>query len=200
MDPAALPFEFALRDGTPVYARPLTLDDRHAVAAGYRRLSPDSRYQRFWTRGGEELGEVMLARLLDADQVDHAVWAVIDRGLTPSGLGAASYWRTAGVADEAEFSVTVADEHQRRGVGTLLLALMWGWAWRHGIRRFVAYTMPQNRVASRWMLDTGAEGRWDGHQSVFRWQLDDLDRLPPTPAGIDLAGRLAEVSRLVLPP
>lgn len=199
MDLATLRIDLALRDGTPVYARPLGMDDREWVAAAYRRMSPESRYQRFWTRFGGELGDTMLRRLLDADQADHAVWAVIDPRLEEApGLGGASYWRSAGNPQEAEFSVTVADDHQRRGVGTLLLALLWTWAWRNGIRDFVAYTLPQNRLATRWMLDTGARGSWDGHQCVFRWQLDDLEHLPPTPAGSDLAQRLAEFSALVL--
>ncbi len=192
--------ELALRDGTPVIVRTLTMADREQTAEAYRRLSPESRYQRFWSPGGQELGAAMLTRLLDADQTNHAVWAVLDRALEAPGLGAASYWRSASDAAEAELSVTVADEHQRRGVGTLLLAVLWLWARRNGIRSLVAFTMPRNHRASRWMLDTGAHGHWDGHQAVFRWQLDDLDVLPPTPAGIDLAERLAELSAALLPP
>jgi RimJ/RimL family protein N-acetyltransferase len=199
MNPPGPRIELTLRDGTRAYARPLGWGDRDWVADAYRRISAESRYQRFWTRGGAELGEATLRRLLDADQVDHAVWAVIDPRLESApGLGGASYWRTAGDPEEAEFSVTVADEHQRRGVGTLLLALLWIWAWRHGVRRFVAYTLPQNRRANRWMMDTGARGSWDGHQCVFRWQLDDFESLPPTPAAADLAARLAELAAVLL--
>ena len=192
--------DLLLGDGTRVLARPLTMADRERTAEAYRRLSPEARYHRFWTTSGEELGDAMLTRLLDADQVNHVVWAVIDRSLEDPALGAASYWRSGTNPEEAEFSITVADRHRRRGVATLLLAILWVWARRHDIRSFVGYTMPQNRAASRWMLDTGAQGHWDGHQAVFRWDLTDLERLPPTPAGIDLAQRLADLSGILLPP
>jgi hypothetical protein len=48
------------------------------------------------------------------------------------------------------------------------------------------------------MRDTGAEGEWDGYNAVFHWKLADLDALPETPAGADLAGRLAELSAVML--
>lgn len=187
--------EIRLRDGTPVVARPLTPADRDYVAEGYRRLSPEARYQRFWVRDGGIIGEKMLDRLLSGSPPEHAIWTVYDpvRSGFPA-LGAASFWRSASDPQEAEFSVTVCDDDHRRGVATLLLAILWAVAYRHGIHRFVGYTMPENLSAIRWMRATGANGEWDGYNAVYRWNLADLSAIPETRTGAELAGWLAELS------
>ncbi|QJE96132.1 GNAT family N-acetyltransferase [Luteolibacter luteus] len=191
--------ELLLRDGTPVVAKPLTPADRSYVAEGYRMLSPDARYQRFWVRDGEIIGDAMLDRLLTGDLPNHAIWTVFDptREGFP-GLGAASFWRSKTDPTDAEISATVLDRDQGRGVGTLLLSILWLVAYRCGIETFTGYTMPENRGALRWMRETGAQGEWDGYNAIFRWKLGDLDAIPATPAGADLAGRLADLSPLIL--
>jgi acetyltransferase len=187
--------ELRLRDGSPVVARPLGPADRRQVAEGYRRLSPESRYQRFWVHTGELIGDRMLNRLLHgADQVNHAVWAVVDPSREYPGIGAASYWRSREDPLEAEFSATVLDADQGRGVGTLLLAILWLNGFANGIERFVSHVMPENRKAIRWMVATGAEGEWDGYKVSFHWSLTDPGRLPLTAAGGDLAERLVELT------
>ena len=190
--------ECQLRDGTAVVVRPLGVADRDAVAEGYRRLSPESRYQRFWVRGGGVIGEAMLDRLLTVEAGKHAVWGVMDLARDFPGVGAASFWRSADDDEEAEFSCTVLDADQRKGVGTLLLAVLWLAALKVGVRRFVGYTMPENVSAIRWMRDTGAEGEWDGYKVTFRWELEDFEKLPATAAAVELAERLAEFSELVM--
>lgn len=191
--------ELQLRDGTPVVARRLTTEDRDYVAEGYRMLSPDARYQRFWVRDGDIIGDAMLDRLLRGEPPDHAIWTVFDpaREGFPA-LGAASFWRSKTDPTDAEISATVLDRDQGRGVGTLLLSILWLVAYRYGIETFTGYTMPENTAALRWMRDTGAQGEWDGYNAVFRWKLGDLDALPATPAGADLASRLAALSPIML--
>lgn len=191
--------EMHLRDGTPVVARPLAPADRPYVAEGYRQLSPEARYQRFWVRDGEVIGDAMLDRLLSGDLPNHSIWTVFDpvREGFP-GLGAASFWRSKTDPTDAEISATVLDRDQGRGVGTLLLSLLWVVAYRCGIETLTGYTMPENTAALRWMRDTGGEGEWDGYNAVFRWKLSDLDAIPATPAGAELAARLAELSAVML--
>jgi len=186
--------EAELIDGTKVVVRPLGPADRGGLAEGYRRLSTDSRYQRFWSRSGEVIGERMLDRMLKGADEESALWAVLDPSRDFPGVGAARFWRSEEDGEEAEFSCTVLDVDQRRGVGTLLLATLWLAAFRQGIRRLTGYTMPENTAAIRWMRDTGAEAEWDGYKVIFRWSLDDLDKLPASGAGIALAERLAELS------
>lgn len=190
--------ELKLRDGTRVVARPLTTADRELVAEGYRRLSPEARYQRFWVRDGGVIGDAMLDRLLTGEPPEHAVWTVYDPAREGyKAMGAASFWRSARDPREAEFSVTVLDGDRQRGVGTLLLAVLWVIAYQHGIERLVGYAMPENGRALRWMRGTGATGEWDGYNAVYQWDLGDLDAIPGTPAGAELAERLAELSAVI---
>lgn len=191
-------FELKLRDGTPVLVRPLIEDDRALVAEAYRCLSPEARYQRFWTRTGEMIGREMLDRLISQDPLRHMTWTLLDPAREFPGVGGASWWRDAADPEAAEISMMVLDGDQGRGIGTLLLAVMWLSAYRAGVERIVAYTLLENRRAANWMRDCGGTGEWDGYKLVFRWNLADLDALPDTPAAADLALWLAELSPRLL--
>jgi acetyltransferase len=190
--------ELELRDGTPVIVRPLVESDRPLVAEAYRRLSPEARYQRFWTRNGEMIGREMLDRLVSQDPLRHMTWTLLDPAREFPGVGGASWWRDANDPEEAEISLMVLDDDQRRGIGTLLLAVMWLSAYRAGIERLVAYALLENRRAANWMRDCGGAGEWDGYKLIFRWNLADLDALPETAAAADLASWLAELSPRML--
>ena len=192
-------FELNLHDGTPVIVRPLIDEDRAAVVEAYRRLSPEGRYQRFWTPMGELLGDAMLDRLIEQNPARHVTWVVLDPARDFPGVGGASWWRNSAAPAEAEISAMVLDDDQRRGIGTLLLAVMWLTAFRAGVETLVAYMLQDNRRAAKWVQDCGAKGEWDGYKLVFRWDLDNLDILPATPAAADLAAWLAHLSPLILP-
>jgi L-amino acid N-acyltransferase YncA len=191
-------FELVLRDGTPVILRPLIEEDRPLVAEAYRRLSPEARYQRFWTRTGEMIGDVMLDKLIEQNPEVHVTWAVLDPVREFSGVGGASWWRSPAIPQEVEISVMVLDDDQRRGIGTLLLAVMWLTALRAGVKRMVAYSLMENRRAANWMRDCGGTGEWDGYKLFFRWDLHNPDSLPETPAAADLAAWLAELAPKIL--
>jgi RimJ/RimL family protein N-acetyltransferase len=190
--------ELFLRDGTPVIVRPLLEEDRPLVAEAYRLLSPEARYQRFWTRTGEMLGDAMLDRLIEQNPSKHVTWAVLDPAREFAGVGGASWWRDANEPVAAEISAMVLDDDQGRGVGTLLLAVMWLTAFRAGLKQLVGYTLADNRRAANWMRDCGAQGEWDGYKLAFRWDLHNLETLPVTPAAVDLAAWLAELSPRIL--
>ena len=191
--------ELELRDGTPVIVRPLVAGDRPELAEAYRRLSPEARYNRFWTHTGEVVGEKMLDRVLSQDPASHVTWAVLDPSREFSPLGGASWWRVAESSKEAEISLIVLDEEQGRGIGTLLLALMWLTAFRAGAESMVGYVLIENRQAAGWMRACGATGGWDGYKLIFRWDLRDLAALPETPAAAELAGWLARLAPELLP-
>lgn len=181
-----------LRDGTPVMARALIPDDRAALAAAYRMLSRESRYNRFWTHNGDVIGERMLDRVLKQDPETHITWAVLDPTREFPAMGAASWWRDGPESTEAEFSAVVLDGDQRRGLGTLLLGILWQLARQAGIRQLIGYSLAENRHAADWMRDTGAEGQWDGYKLVFRWRLDAPQPANETRAARELAERLDE--------
>lgn len=190
--------ELELRDGTPVIARPLIPEDRPALAEAYRRLSPVARYNRFWTHTGEVVGEKMLDRVLNQDPETHVTWTVLDPSREFSPLGGASWWRDRNHPAEAEISFIVLDDDQGRGIGTLLLAIMWLTAFRAGAESIVGYVLAENRQAAGWLRACGATGEWDGYKLIYRFDLSHLDALPETRVATELADWLARLAPKLL--
>jgi len=191
-------FELTLRDGTPVIVRPLIPEDRALLAEAYRRASLQSRYNRFWTHTGEVIGEKMLNQVLAQDPLKHVTWAVLDASREFPPIGGASWWRDPQTPKEAELSAIVLDEDHGRGVGTLLLALLWLTAFRAGIQTLIGYVQVENRQAAAWMRDCGAQGEWDGYKLIFRWDLEKIDLLPDTRVAAELADWLVKLSPEIL--
>lgn len=167
------PIEIELASGIPGILRPIVPADRPVVEAAYARLSPRSRLQRFWS-APERLGDYLLDRLTNADGVDHVAWCLIDpENAAAPELGGASFWRMDDEPDAAEFSVTVADAVQHRGVGTLLLAVLWILAREAGITRFRAVALLRNTRLANWMRALGADVESDGQQWIIDLPLDE---------------------------
>jgi len=137
------PLRVELRDGTRAVIRPIAPSDRDALAAGLERLSPESRYRRFFgpIKG---LSERQLDHLTRVDHHDHEALVAEVEG-SHEGIGVARYVRT-GPA-EAEPAVVVADDWQRRGVAGRLLDAIADRAREEGIERFRAPVLAQNSDA-----------------------------------------------------
>ena len=130
--------------------RPLQLSDRHELAIGYEHLSAEARRRRFFT-APSRLSEADLEYLTDLDYHDHFAWAAfaIDERGQP-GIGVARYIRDPTQPDHAEVAVTVLDDYQHRGLGTLLLEMLADHARDNGITTFVSHILWDNRE----ILDT----------------------------------------------
>lgn len=134
--------EVRLRDGTRVLIRPMDTGDRELVRAGFERLSPESRYRRFLTPM-PTLTDRQLAYLTDVDHHDHEAIVALDAE-TGEGVGVARYVRDADRPERAEAAVTVIDDWQGRGLGTLLLELLAVRAREEGIGLFTALMLASN--------------------------------------------------------
>lgn len=145
-----------LEDGTPLLLRSLRPEDRGSVAAAFRRLSPDALYFRFWARF-REVNPRLVEQICSPDQKDHVGWAILHetRDDIPCVAGA-SLWRLKDDPQAAEVSFTVADEFQGRGLGTLLLAVLWEHALSLGIRRVIGYVLRENLAMRAWWSALGA--------------------------------------------
>jgi RimJ/RimL family protein N-acetyltransferase len=147
-----------LRDGSAVEVRPISPADRQLLADGFERLSPESRYRRFFSPVSR-LSERQLDYLTDVDHRDHeALVAQADSG---DAVAVARYVRTRpGVAEPA---IVVADDWQGRGLATQLLDLLADRAREEGVDCFVAPVLAENRAAIR-LFDGlgGATARHDG--------------------------------------
>jgi RimJ/RimL family protein N-acetyltransferase len=130
--------------GLPILVRPLGPDDKPLLAVGFQRLSPRSRYRRFFTPL-DRLSDRDLSYLTEIDHHDHEALAAIDPE-TGHLIGVARYVRN-DEPDQAEVSVVVGDPWQARGVATALLEHLTERARAEGITRFVALVMDDNTEA-----------------------------------------------------
>lgn len=161
--------EDVLRDGTTVVLRSIRPSDRDRLAAAFERLSPASRYLRFHT-ALDRLTEAQLDFLTDVDHVDHeAVVALDPAHAAHPGLGVARYVRDPVEPNIAEAAITVADEHQGRGVGTLLLGALAARARVSGIEAFRSYVLDDNTMMLRVFDDLGARRTRD---EAGPWRVD----------------------------
>lgn len=175
--------EAVLSEGTRVIVRPLVPDDGQRILEGFRRMSPASRYRRFMTPV-DELSPEMLRRLVDVDYVDHFAWGALaaDEPGQP-GVGVARYVRAKDDPEVAEAAVTVIDEYQGRGLGSLLLQTLAATALEHGIRRFRGFVLEDNPAMREILREVGASVSHDG-AGVLRVDFD-------LPVGEDLRSSAA---------
>ena len=139
---AALGARIELRDGTQVLVRQGTSADRELLVRSFERLSPESRYRRFLAPM-PELSDDMLRHLTEIDHHDEEAIVALDAG-TAEGLGVARYVRSKTRRDLAEVAVTVIDDWQGRGLGTLLLRVLSARAREEGISSFAALILATN--------------------------------------------------------
>lgn len=135
--------EHELRDGSTIRLREVRPGDKEAIARGFERLSPESRYRRFFT-AMNRLSEADLRYLTEVDHHDHeAVLAFSPEG---APVGVARYVRIEGPS-QAEVAVAVVDDWQNLGAGTALLERLVERAREHRIERFVATVLQENEEA-----------------------------------------------------
>ncbi len=146
-----------LAGGTRVHLRMIRPSDRNELRRQFDRLSPESRYRRFFAPM-TELSEEMLTYLTEVDGHDHvAVVALVDAPdlKTERGIGVARFVRL-GEPEVAEAAVTVVDDMQQRGVGRLLATTLVEAARERGIRRFRGEVLTTNAPMLEVLRATGA--------------------------------------------
>jgi GNAT superfamily N-acetyltransferase len=135
-----------LRDGAALIVRPIRPDDKDAIRGGFERMSPESRYRRFFAPI-QRLTETDLAYLTEVDHHDHEALVAFDAE-TRQPVAAARFIR-AYEPKNAHVAVTVVDDWQRRGVATAMLEELIERAREEGIERLLALVMEDNRDALR---------------------------------------------------
>jgi GNAT superfamily N-acetyltransferase len=131
-------------DGLELLLRPVRADDKRRIAQAFERLSPETRYRRFFAPM-VRLGEQDLRYLTEVDHHDHEAIAAVnpENGMI---VAVARYVRSDDPT-EAEVAVVVGDPWQGRGVATALLQRLVGRAREEGIDHFVALVMSDNEEA-----------------------------------------------------
>ena len=179
----AVQCDVLLTDGSTARLRPLAPVDGPAVVALHGRLSRDSVWLRYFSPH-PTLTDEEVERLTRTGDPDHfALAAERDDRL----IGVAQYDRATG-SDEAEVAFVVEDAFQGKGLGTLLLEQLASTGRRHGISRFVALTLADNRQMRSVFFNAGFTHRATTDHGVVRVVMD----IAPTPEAI---GALEERDR-----
>jgi RimJ/RimL family protein N-acetyltransferase len=170
---AARTSQITLRDGSRVLLRPGLPADRALLVEAFERLSPESRYRRFFAPV-KTMSAPLLDYLTSIDYVDHFAWAAISAEPgplgEPYGVGVSRYVRLADPA-AAEMAVTVVDDWQGRGLGRVLLDALVLEALENGIERFEGDVLVENRPMQEMLRRTGARFRPEG-SGILRFSID----------------------------
>lgn len=199
--------EHVLKDGTRVTLRPITPDDADALRAAFARLSPESRYRRFFS-SVNELSDATVHYLTNVDGRDHVAIVAVAESLDlkkEEGLGVARFIRLEKEPHVAEAAVTVVDDAQRKGLGRLLLTALSERARAVGIKTFRAEVLMNNEPMARLLVEAGAVmRRTDEGTLVFDVPLESPGAVAqPTPLLRVLRATAASVAillRSVRPP
>jgi RimJ/RimL family protein N-acetyltransferase len=146
-----------LRDGSAVLINPVRSADAPLLAEGFERLSAKSRLTRFLSPK-KQLSARELRYFTDIDHRNHeALGAIsVEDG---RGVGIARYVRDTDDPQAAEIAVTIVDEWQGRGLGTLLLTQLTKRARQEGICRFNALVADGNEPVLALLRRTSSELR-----------------------------------------
>jgi hypothetical protein len=148
-----------LLDGRRVRLRWIRPTDASLLREGFARLSETSRRNRFFI-ALKELPDHVVRYFTDVDGVDHAALVALsvpEKGLAEQGLGVARFVRSKDEPLTAEVAVTVVDEVQRLGLGTLLLGTLAAAASERNVEAFTANVLWSNSNVRFWLLGLGAE-------------------------------------------
>lgn len=138
-----------LADGGVAHLRPIRPSDANRLLAFYDRVSPQSKYLRFFAPY-PRLTDRDVKRFTEVDYVDRVAFILT---LGDEMIAVGRYDRIEG--DHAEVAFLIEDAHQGRGIAQLLLEHLAQAARERGISGFVAEVLPENRRMANVFADAG---------------------------------------------
>ncbi|HJU98826.1 MAG TPA: GNAT family N-acetyltransferase, partial [Jiangellaceae bacterium] len=144
MDGPAAPYpahweaDVVLSDGATAHLRPIRPDDAGRMVEFYGRVSDESKYFRFFA----PYPTLSPSDVRNFTQVDHTGRVALIVLIGDEMIAVGRYERVD--EGQAEVAFLVEDEHQGRGVGSVLLEHLAQAARERGIGRFVAEILPHN--------------------------------------------------------
>lgn len=155
--------------GEAVTIRPIRLDDLEREQDFVHRLSPAAKHYRF-LGGVSELSAPELRRLCDVDGKNSMAFiATVMQNGREVEIGVARYSPAAG-ANTREIAVTVSDDWQHRGLGTMLVKQLVETAKLNGVTHLYSMDLADNVAMAALAKDLGMASMrdpGDPHQVIY---------------------------------
>lgn len=176
--PAHWEADVVLTDGGTVHMRPIVPDDAEAVREFHGKLSDRTRYFRYFGPY-PRISEKDLKRFTTVDHSSRVAFVATLGGEIVS-IGR---YEQLEEKNSAEVAFVVADAHQGRGLGSILLEHLAAAARENGVRRFVAEVLAENATMVRVFRDAGYQVSRAIEEGVLHLEFD----LDPTQQSISVA-------------
>lgn len=151
------PRYFTLQNGRQLLVRGITPEDKYHFRSGIKRLSDKSTYYRFHTPL-YEMSEHDLGYFTEVDQLNHLAIGAIDLDHADKpGVAVARFIRLKHDQSKAEMAITVLDEYQKQGIGTILMNELHRLASEREIHSFIIYLHTERRKLVNWLIGLGAK-------------------------------------------
>ena len=172
-------FFYPIRDNTYLCFKTLEKRDREKIIEGFKKLSKSSVYHRFFGFM-KELSDKQLEDLLNVDKKNHVAWTAFDiKDEDMIGVGVGRFKRLTTNSNEAELALTVIDEYQNKGVGSILLAIMYYLAGKLKIDIFTGFILSDNSRLIQRFRELGAIMKRTGNEFEMRLPVyQDFDKIP----------------------
>ncbi len=174
-----------LGDGSSAVLRLIRPSDRAALLKGFERLSPQSRYLRFFSMKAT-LTDAELSQLVELDGVDRfAIVAMAEGGAEDQVLGVARFARLPSHPELCEPAVTVIDHAQGKGLATVLLARLAAAARERGVERFACEFLAANWPVRHLIEKHARDAVFEHEDEVVRAEvpIPEVSALGPPDAG-----------------
>ncbi len=191
-------FILTLSDGARVFLGPVLPEDAWRLREGLKGMGAESRYLRFF-HGFAAFTDAQVRYFTQVDQVRHVAWGVLDVSQPGfPGVGIGRFAIDPHDPARAEWAIAIIDAWQRRGLGGVLLAILYLEAERRGVQMLTALVLPENRQVLDWFAQLGAHITPQPDALLIELPIArDSPTLASTAAGQHLLERIARIEPLL---
>ncbi|MGP4017319.1 bifunctional acetate--CoA ligase family protein/GNAT family N-acetyltransferase [Saccharopolyspora sp. 5N708] len=170
--------DVVLSDGGTMHLRPITAADAEKLVAFHGRLSDRTRYYRYFAPY-PRMPQRDVERFTRVDYVNRVALVA----LLGDDIVAVGRYDRLGEQKLAEVAFVVQDQHQGRGLGSILLEHLAAAARERGLRRFVAEVLAENSTMVRVFRDAGYQVSRALEEGVVHLEFD----IDPTEESVAVA-------------
>lgn len=150
--------------------------NKKQISEGLRDMSPESIRNRF-LGSKRDFSDQELQYLTHLDGWNHYAFGIEERGSLKRGVGIIRMVRSSHSESEAEIAITIIDEYQKKGLGSLLLDVIILAALERDIHTLSFTYLPSNDAITKFLMKAGhLEDGAHTHDYVQKFlKLDELN-------------------------